>query len=233
MTQAMTTNDNSSTNMGVLPKIVRVLIFDTETTGLFPKCKNNIDEFPYITQLSYIIYNVETHQIETIYNNYINIPHHAVITEKAHQLTGITREICSEKGKPVIDVLIDLHDAYIRCDYIVAHNWSFDSEMIRTEWSRNEIALTQQKPNIHHIFNKDVDAILGVRHYCTMKNSQIIYKLSKYPRLTEIYQKLFNTIPDNLHNSLIDTLVCMRCYLAIKHNYTISNEVYANLLQLV
>ena len=34
----------------------------------------------------------------------------------------------------------------------------------------------------------------------------------KPPKLIELHEELFNTIPGNLHNSLIDVLVCFRCF---------------------
>ena len=64
--------------------------------------------------------------------------------------------------------------------------------------------------------------------YCTMKNginicniekrneNNEIYK--KYPSLLELHYKLFNTIPCNLHNSLVDVLICMRCFYKIIFN---------------
>ena len=38
----------------------------------------------------------------------------------------------------------------------------------------------------------------------------------KFPRLSELHQILFGNIPENLHNSLIDVLVCLRCFLKIR-----------------
>jgi len=39
----------------------------------------------------------------------------------------------------------------------------------------------------------------------------------KFPRLNELYGKLFDdAIPKNLHNSIIDVIVCLRCFLKIR-----------------
>jgi len=38
----------------------------------------------------------------------------------------------------------------------------------------------------------------------------------KFPRLNELYEKLFRETPQNLHNSLIDSLVCLRCFLHMR-----------------
>ena len=42
----------------------------------------------------------------------------------------------------------------------------------------------------------------------------------KWPRLNELYTKLFDgATVDGLHNSMIDVLACLRCYLKMRHNY--------------
>lgn len=38
----------------------------------------------------------------------------------------------------------------------------------------------------------------------------------KYPRLSELHQILFGNVPENLHNSMMDVLVCLRCFLKIR-----------------
>jgi hypothetical protein len=59
--------------------------------------------------------------------------------------------------------------------------------------------------------------------YCTMHEGKVkcnILKMNdytgkmqyKYPKLIELHEKLFNSQPNNLHNSLIDILVCFRCF---------------------
>jgi hypothetical protein len=50
----------------------------------------------------------------------------------------------------------------------------------------------------------------------------------KFPTLSELYEKLFDVIPENLHNSMIDVLVCLRCYLKMDHNIDISDSQFAS-----
>jgi len=40
----------------------------------------------------------------------------------------------------------------------------------------------------------------------------------KFPRLNELYCKLFETsqLPNDLHNSIVDVLVCLRCFLKVR-----------------
>lgn len=41
-------------------------------------------------------------------------------------------------------------------------------------------------------------------------------KYKKFPKLSELHQTLFGSVPDNLHNSLVDVLACLRCFLKIR-----------------
>ena len=70
--------------------------------------------------------------------------------------------------------------------------------------------------------------------YCTMKESidlcniQMISKFGKeykkFPKLSELHEKLFGIIPKNLHNSLIDILITLRCFMKLKYNRDIALE---------
>ncbi len=42
-------------------------------------------------------------------------------------------------------------------------------------------------------------------------------KWKKSPKLSELYEKLFDTIPENLHDSMVDTLLCLKCFIKMKY----------------
>lgn len=212
----------------VLPEIV--LIFDVETTGLIPK-QNTQGENPYITQLSYVKYNTKKNEIIETFDSYVKIPETIVITELITQLTGITREMCNA-GLSIQEVLTTFYFACRNAECIIAHNLDFDNAMVKIEFNRNIASIINIIPDymLHPIFqNKN--------KYCTMRNSidlcNIIRetpkgkKYKKFPKLIELYQVLFSgKNVDNLHNSYIDTLVCLRCYLKLHHNMDISDEIF-------
>jgi DNA polymerase III epsilon subunit-like protein len=55
----------------------------------------------------------------------------------------------------------------------------------------------------------------------------------KTPKLIELYQKLYPemSVPANLHNSLVDTRICLLCFLKI--NYTGVNDVIFDFLNMI
>ena len=46
----------------------------------------------------------------------------------------------------------------------------------------------------------------------------------KYPKLTELHQKLFCSVPNNLHNSFNDVLVTLRCFMKLKFNTDVDDK---------
>jgi len=179
------------------------------------------------------------HVIEDGYNAYINISQDIVISPKITELTDITREIC-DKGIPLLNALEKFYAAYKECDCIVAHNLDFDSGMIQIELQRNREALLQRNPEILKLFKSEFDKF-GMEKFCTMMSSihscgilvtnidkkGHTYSYKKFPKLSETYEHLFSQIPRNLHNSMMDTLVCLRCYLKMRHGLDIHNSKFA------
>ena len=52
---------------------MRVLVFDTETTGLLPPKNEALSKYPFIVQLSWIVYDFGTNKIVSINNESINL----------------------------------------------------------------------------------------------------------------------------------------------------------------
>jgi DNA polymerase III epsilon subunit-like protein len=232
----ITTMDRSLPSL----KSRNAIIFDVETTGLLPKGNQsiqpmnsvNLSDYPYITQLSFFVFDLDTKVIRTAYNVYIKLPKEVEISQFITDLTGVTREIC-DQGVPITEALATFYNTYVCCDQIVAHNMEFDSTMIRVELERNCKQLIKTCPFIMGMRN--FSNKLNPRMICTMrhtidlcdiqrKNTRGLYK--KFPKLQELYLQLFcnndenaANAPKNLHNSLMDTLVCLRCYLELTGNH--------------
>lgn len=208
-----------------------VLIFDVETTGLIPSNTpihiRNITKLPHIIQLSFIVYDSAAKSIAKKYNSYVQIPNHVEIPQNVVELTKIDKKKCEKRGKPILNVLKDFYDAYMRCDTIVAHNLKFDRSMILTELCRHGMLLSRNMPYIFSIFNDKYQNKYKIKTYCTMQNSIDLCNImiasktpgkppyKKWPKLSELYIFLFinEELPENLHNAFIDTLMCLRCYL--------------------
>jgi len=54
----------------------------------------------------------------------------------------------------------------------------------------------------------------------------------KFPRLNELYAKLFDTpLPGDMHNSIVDVLVCLRCFLKVRGVMEMQEDVFLELVK--
>jgi len=218
-----------------------IMVFDVETTGLLPKKQRGskeeipLTDYPHIIQLSCIIYDIYEERIVRKYDTYVKIPDTIEISETVTGLTGITKELCNEKGKSIIEVIGEFYELYMLGEVIVAHNIDFDERMIQIELERNRPEFLEKAPFCFTIFNKTYEKLKGVDRYCTMKrgtelcNIMVPSKIEggnpskKWPRLAELHEKLFDEIPLNLHDSSVDTLACLKCFLKMRHGRIMKN----------
>lgn len=226
------------------------MVFDVETTGLIPS-KNkdgtypSLDSYPYITQLSFIIFDCIDLYVVKNYNAYIKLPAGVTISEEVTEITGITNDKCNELGQDIKQVLIEFFLWYMKSDYLIAHNQHFDKTMIRTELKRHFKTMLYEHPGpeIIQMFNREYMKNADKDFYCTMMSSINVcniyceYKTKsgsykKFPKLAELHAKLFDgEIPENLHNSLVDALVCLRCYMKLRFDKDIHPAKYRHMLK--
>ena len=212
---------------------MKAIVFDTETTGL-PKKKSarlsDNDVWPYVVQFSWLICDLETSEVE-FKDFIITLPPNMKIPSRSTEIHGITDEIMREKGVPCKQVLEEFIKDANECTYYVAHNFSFDKTILRVELYRHQLPDILKK-------NKYIE-------FCTMKYGAPVCNIIRYcpfrrrletkpPKLIELYKELFNEIPKNLHNSLIDVFVCFRCFYKLltskdifEENVSLSEEFYS------
>ena len=215
---------------------MKVLVFDTETTGLQVKGASIYDKskWPYIIQLSYIFYDLSINSV-LIKDNYIKLDSSITISQESYNIHNISREILDAQGINIVDALKDFNECLKVCDIVVGHNISFDKRLIFVECFRH---------NVKQYFTEFKDNVMIQKHeFCTMKNTNEFCKLErlsatnkvyyKHPKLSELYEKLFpnEPLPKDLHNSLVDVAMTIRCYLKYIYNFDIKevNDTFKQL----
>jgi DNA polymerase III epsilon subunit-like protein len=165
-------------------------------------------QMPSVIQLSFIIYNQRTCEITHLFNEYIDIDDRIFISDEVTRITGIDRDTLDARGIPMFYALSVFLQCVKHCDAIVAHNSDFDMRMIIVEMMRYGFP-------IEGVFDR-------LQICCTQTMGQPICRLPsksagwmKPPRLSELYVYLFGTQMDNLHNAIVDVLVCFRCFLKL------------------
>lgn len=207
-----------------------VICFDTETTGL-PEGRNTsiyeLEKWPHIVQLSFMMYDTEQKKIVQEYDEIIKIGENIELTPKSVEIHGITREIIEKRGIPIAEALYAFKSALQHSEYSIGHNLSFDKRLLIVESIRNKG------------FDSNDDSIIQLhfgKEFCTMLKSVDVCKIKmlrkdgcgsvyyKFPTLLELHKHLFGFKPHNAHNSKVDVLICLRCYCKLAFNYDISRE---------
>lgn len=199
---------------------MKLLVFDTETTGL-PESRNTsileTSKWPHIVQISWILYDDDEKKIlvsqDFIIKCKVDIP------ESSTKIHGITNECSQQNGVKIEYAMKQFNNDLKIADMVVAHNISFDKRVCMVEAIR--------------LNTKQYFTTNGVKkpEFCTMKETKDLcniekisdngYQYIKYPTLTELHNKLFGVEPKGVHNSMIDIIICLRCYLYITHQIDI------------
>ena len=201
---------------------MKILIFDTETTGLPQERDASIlstELWPYILQLAYIFYYTSNDNVIEYNNFLINIKDEVFISPKSISIHKITRKACNENGINIKIILNKFNKLLLNADLLIGHNLQFDKNMIIVECLRN---------HINHNFNPKN---IPIQSYCTMNNSKILCNITridkhgktfiKYPKLLELYNHFFNDNPNNLHNAMADVVITLICYYKMEYNENI------------
>jgi DNA polymerase III epsilon subunit-like protein len=204
-----------------------ILVFDTETTGL-PETKiinpDTLNLWPNIVQLSYIVYDVSKNVLLNVTDAIVKLADDNIISEESTKIHGITNEMSKNSGIEIEILITEMFQYLRKVDLIVGHNVSFDINILMVELLRliylkkdNMIQsdLIRYKHYLHFITNaKNVCCTMKLaKDLCQIKAiSKLGNEYLKFPKLIELHEKLFVEKPKNLHNSLNDIMVTLRCF---------------------
>lgn len=171
-----------------------VAVFDTETTGL-PNArtitKETLPLWPYIVQLSYIIYDTEKCNILTMQDKFVRIPDEIVMDEVVVKIHGISNEQAHSNNATNIDIFLALQNFYDdlcrnNVTMLVGHNISFDLSMINVELARLEQLESCDANDATRMTKQFLTALHEnkFQSYCTMMNSIKVCKLPRSPPRT-------------------------------------------------
>jgi len=178
---------------------MKILVFDTETTGLpndmSLSAVQSPNNWPHLVSISWAVLDSESNSVMKTHC-YIVKPGKWTIPEEASRIHGVTQAKAMEFGIPLRDVMEAFNGE--QCDVMVAHNLKFDLNVVL-----NAIIWDLGIP-----FKGFVK-----RKFCTMEIGTPMCKIPgrygyKYPKLKELYENVMGHPPkaEQLHNALFDTL---------------------------
>lgn len=189
---------------------MKILTFDVETTGLPDRWPTiyQTERWPFIVQISWMIYDSSNNKI-IVEDHLVKLPKGYGIGPESTKIHGITTKRMLKEGKNIKMLLKKFMSDAKKCKILVAHNIQFDRNVIMVEQIRNGCKIKLND--------------LRKEEYCTMKHGKFVCNIlklnertgkmqTKFPKLVELHEKLFKSKPNNLHNSMIDILVCLRCF---------------------
>ena len=191
-----------------------ILFVDTETSGL-PKDWNSsrLDQWPYIIQLAWSVYTKEGALVKSE-NHYIK-DENIVIDPQSKKIHGISEDLLAEKGEKRVKVLKKIHKDIRRFNPLVVGHWiSFDIKMLTVGFRRAGMR----------------NILEDVPFYCTMlSNSHYVrFSNNNYPKLDELYHKLFNIPMEGQHNAMSDVNATAACFFELVKRNEITDERIAN-----
>ncbi len=182
------------------------LVFDTKTTGLPVNWREGMDlyeNWPFLVQLAWVLFDNKGK--EMLAEEHIIKPERYTIPYEATKIHGITNEKAIEEGLDIKDVLKIFYKALKQTKYLVAHNLDYDINVYKAACYRA----------------KEKMGVMNKHHICTMLNSTEYCRLPgvigyKWPKLTELYDKLFQKPLIQTQSSLSNVKATAKCFFELK-----------------
>lgn len=178
------------------------IFFDTETTGTplnYKAPSSDARNWPRLVQLGWILMTENGKKVSD--KNYIVKPNGFTIPADATKIHNITTKMALEQGRELSFVIDEFLKDFNKAKYVVGHNIDFDKKIVGAELIR------LSKPDIMN----------SKKAFCTMKSSTDFCKIPgcygyKYPKLQELYHKLFGRDFEDAHDAASDIEATQQCF---------------------
>lgn len=179
-----------------------ILFFDTETTGLPDDWNAPITDFenwPRMVQVAYILCDYDEKVFKK--GDYIIKPNGFVIPKEAAAIHGITTEKALDEGVEIETVLEELKSVIARADYLVAHNITYDKNILGAEFLRNGMQYLLEDKEV-------ICTMESATNFCAIPGPYGF----KWPTLSEMHLTLFETTFEEAHNASVDISITAKCF---------------------
>ena len=181
------------------------LVFDTETTGL-PKNYNapftDTENWPRCIQLAWQLHDINGDLIEA--KGYLIKPEGFDIPYDSEQIHGISTELATQMGRPLLDVLKEFNTALSQSSFVVGQNLLFDINILGCEFFRLD-----EQTALHDkaILDTCTETTATLCELPGGKNGKF-----KLPTLSELHVHLFKIQFQEAHNATADVEATARCF---------------------
>ena len=191
----------------------KYLFFDTETTGIPQDYKapcTDTDNWPRLVQLGWILTDSRGNELRR--GNRIVRPEGFEIPTAASDVHGITTERALAEGEPLRDVMLAFGADLNESGWLVGHNIDYDLHVVGTEYYR---------------LGYDHRIMFARPCVCTMQATIDFCNIPgkygpKWPRLQELYVRLFGREFDGAHDAMADISATKECFFELLRRNVIS-----------
>lgn len=184
---------------------MKILVFDTETTGFIDKKNPALEAQPYIIQFAGILWELENGEYTEIERKNIiikppiSIPYWA---SQVHHIYDIDVKDAPSMSEQIDEIMSFLNKA----DAIIGHNIEYDEDMIKVELRRLEKL---------HLYTPDqvICTMKSTVDFCAIRWNGLRYK---YPKLWELHKKLFWEYFAWAHDAMVDVEATQKCFLELE-----------------
>ena len=190
---------------------MKILVFDTETTGFINKKEIDLEKQPYLIQFAGILGEIQDGKYNEItrknffINPGVSIPYWA---SQVHHIYDIDVKDAPKMNEQIDEIMDFLNLA----DTIIGHNIEYDEDMIKLELKRHDKSYLYNPDQILCTMKTTVD-------FCALQGKWERYK---YPKLWELYKKLFWEYFIGAHDAMTDVEATLRCFLALEKQWVIN-----------
>ncbi len=195
-----------------------LLFYDTETTGLPKDWKgriSDVDNWPRVIQLAWHVADFEGKKLKArevlIKPDGWTIPDGSDGKDASFWIThGFNTAISTKDGVPMSEVLMEFMTDLEGCQYIISHNMEFDYKVLGAEMYRLGMRSARQAVKI---CTKEASTDFCKIPFPGRRDTRPwVKKNYKWPKLEELYVKLFGQDFENKHQASGDVQALRDCF---------------------
>jgi hypothetical protein len=181
------------------------LVFDVtgrEKAADFKAPFSNTKAWPKLMHVSWIVLNAELKPLED-FDYIVSLEEGETYTEDMLKYGKLDAEDIEKKSTPIEKILADFNASMDKAEYVVAHNYSGNSNILAAEFLRNTKDLK--------LFKKPSICIMQEgTYYCKIPSRRDGYK---WPSLSELHAVCFQTTYTPPNNARADVIASARCFI--------------------
>lgn len=173
---------------------MKIIIFDTETTGLLSPEPSDKKIQPYMTEISAIKFEYDGENFKKIgeFNKLVKPP--IPLPPQITKITGITDEAL-ENEPCFLEIYTEMCEFFIGTKCLVGHNLFFDASILEYELKRHDLAARFPWP---------------YKWFCTIDLSMPIK--GKRIKLGDLYKMATGKTLKNAHRARNDVIATIECF---------------------